>query len=215
MGGPCKLCMVFHDVFHVAIEKGGDVMKSTLFVVIVVWLLFCAGLTALVQVDDADAQGVAAAAAKGKPVTEAGKGGVPTILLRWTDGELCPYQLRLGVQEYRFVVRTKGAKHEKVVVVELPQRKNRIVVKGETDKKVGPIMLKDGVTYGVYVGDKEISLDERPDCVIECSDKAKYCGGTCIQSCSGGCPPGYYAYGIGSRLCNFSVRATCCCRYGK
>ncbi len=141
-------------------------------------------------------------------VVSTGEEGVPTIQLRLEDGELFPYHLELGVQEYNLLVSCDNKTNQKVIVTDLKGDRASLFA-GEMNEKIGPFLLNDGMKYGVYVGDNDVSVRRRPDCVIEGNAKYNICH--CIEVCGGPCPPGYYYKGPAG-TCSYSLVLMCCCK---
>jgi len=143
-------------------------------------------------------------------VVSSGEKGIPTIQLALKNGECFPYHLELGVQEYNLKVTCDSKKHEKVIITELVGERVPLLT-SRTNKEIGPLLLHDGMKYGIYIGDKKISVFRRPDCIIEGNAKYIICPVSCIKVCGGPCPPGYYYKGR-CGTCSFSLGLCCCCK---
>ena len=138
-------------------KKEGDVMKYRELSVSVMLLVFCVCLTLLTQAGLAGAQSAERAAEKGRIVIQPGKDGTNTIILRCMEGKCptCPLQLTPG--KYGLMVTGIERKGVQVVVSELKNERGKEVFRGEPDNELGPINLKEGISYGVYIGKKDVS----------------------------------------------------------
>ena len=147
---------------------------------------------------------------KNRVVVSPGEKDIPTIQLRLEDGDCFPYHLELGVQEYNLKVTSDNKEHEKVIITELIGERAPLLT-SKTNEEIGPFLLHDGMKYGIYIGDKEVSVFRRPDCVIEGNAKYILCPASCIKVCGGPCPPGYYYKGS-CGTCSISLVLCCCCK---
>lgn len=143
-------------------------------------------------------------------VVSAGEKDIQTIRLNIEDGECFPYHLELGVQEYNIKVSSKDDDLRKVIITELIGERISLIT-SKTNEEIGPLSLHDGMKYGIYIGDKDVSVFRRPDCVIEGNAKYIICPYSCIKVCGGPCPPGYYYKGP-CGTCSYSLTLMCCCR---
>ena len=196
--------------FNICPTQKEGVMKSRALSMSVMLLVFCMCLTLLTQAGLAGARSAERAADKGRIVIQPGKDGTNTIVLRCMEGKCptCPLQLTPG--KYGLMVTGIERKGVQVVVAELKNERGKEVFRGEPDSELGPINLKEGVSYGVYIGKKDVSSAKSADCLIA-TVRIIPCPPGCIRVCGGPCPPGYYYKGL-CGYCDGSMGVLCCCR---
>ncbi len=135
--------------------------------------------------------------------------GYPTIEFNYENGELFPYHLELGLDEYYITVGCSEKIDGKVLVSDLKGDRTAKIA-GELNEEIGPFQLYEGTQLGIFITNQDISIKTRPDCVIEGNAKYVLCSG-CIKVCGGPCPPGYYYKGPAG-TCSYSLVLMCCCR---